>query len=197
MTLTQPQRAGIFALLVAVMAATRINHFAVVPDASWAIFLAAGFYLRGSARWAFPVLMAEAVLIDFAVIHSQGIGFWDAYCISPAYWCLIAAYGALWLGGSQLRRHYSGTNLRSLGIAVLALIASVTVCQLIAQGSFYWMSEHIAGARSITGWARNFADWYLPYLATTAMYAGLGAMVHASVCLLTRQQSAQSHHRAN
>lgn len=196
MTLTQPQRVGIFALLVAVMAATRINHFGALPDASWAVFLAAGFYLRGSARWAFPLLMAEAVLIDFVVIHSQGIGFWDAYCVSAAYWFLIAAYGALWLGGSLLRRHYTGTNPRSLGLAIVALIVSVTLCQLIAQGSFYWMSNHIAGARSIGGWADNFADWYLPYLGTTAMYAGLCALIHATTSVLCRDRSTHSRHHA-
>lgn len=53
MTATLP-RVGLFLVLALVMAATRINHFGALPDASWAVFFLAGFYLRGSARWAFP-----------------------------------------------------------------------------------------------------------------------------------------------
>jgi hypothetical protein len=64
MTLTTRSRLTIFLVLAAVMAATRLNHFGVVPDASWAVFFIAGFYLRGSARWAFPALMVLAVAID-------------------------------------------------------------------------------------------------------------------------------------
>ena len=85
MTLSNPQRAGILAILAIVMLATRVNHFSALPDASWAVFFVAGFYLRGSARWAFPLLMALAVLIDFFVITGQGIDFWSHYCVSIAY----------------------------------------------------------------------------------------------------------------
>ena len=55
MTLSNPQRVGLFAILAIVMAATRVNHFAALPDASWVVFFLAGFYLRGSASWAFPL----------------------------------------------------------------------------------------------------------------------------------------------
>ena len=113
MTLSNPQRAGIFAILALVMTATRVNHFAALPDASWAVFFVAGFYLRGSLRWAFPLLIALAVLIDFFVIASQGINFWSHYCVSAAYWFLLPAYFVLWLGGSALRRLYSGLGLRT------------------------------------------------------------------------------------
>ena len=48
-------------LLVLLMVGTRINHFAPIPDASWAVFFIGGFYLRSWTRWAFPLLMALAV----------------------------------------------------------------------------------------------------------------------------------------
>src|SRR5215467_14945133 len=110
MTLSNPQRAGIFVILALVMSATRVNHFAALPDASWAVFFAGGFYLSGdpaglralfggATRWAFPLLIAVAVLIDFFVITSQGIDFWSHYCVSAAYWFLLPAYFSLWLGG--------------------------------------------------------------------------------------------------
>src|SRR6187402_559257 len=102
MTFSRSLEAGLFAILALVMAATRVNHFAALPDASWAVFFIAGFYLhsnapagqgsvldlRGPVRWAFPLLIALAVLIDFIVISGQGIDFWSHYCVSIAYWFL-------------------------------------------------------------------------------------------------------------
>ena len=180
------QRVSIFIALALAMAVTRIHHFDVLPDASWAIFFLAGFWLRGSARWAFPLLMAEAVLVDFVVITQQGMNFWSQYCVSPAYWFLIAAYGALWLGGSWLARHQAGLRASSLGLAALALLVSEGVCYLLSNGSFYWLSPVTAAVRSMDGWFANLGDWYLPFLGTTAMYVAIGAVFHVLVTLLAR-----------
>lgn len=184
-------RVGLFIVLALVMAATRINHFGALPDASWAVFFLAGFYLRGSARWAFPLLMAEAVLVDFAVISGSGMDFWSHYCVSPAYACLVAAYGALWFGGSLVRRHFRGPTPASLGLAALGLVASVVVCHLIAQGSFYWLSNSwlsgsVPTSRSLAGWWKNYSDWLLPYLGTASLYVGIAAALHAMGVLLGR-----------
>ena len=105
------------AVLAVLMAASRghaFDHFSP-PDASWAVFFIAGFHLRGWGRWAFPLLMALAVAVDWWVIRSQGIDFWNHYCVSPGYWFLLPAYGAMWLGGSWLRRHYRGASWEALG----------------------------------------------------------------------------------
>ena len=75
MTLTRRPRLALFAALAVLMAATRLNHFGAVPDASWAVFLLAGFYLAGSVRWAFPALMVLAVAVDYVVITGAGRGF--------------------------------------------------------------------------------------------------------------------------
>ena len=119
MAKTQIQRVGIFLLLALAMAATRLHHFGALPDASWGVFFLAGFWLRGSARWAFPLLIAEAVLIDFFVITGQGVDFWSHYCVSVAYWFMPAYFGALWFGGSWLAKHQVGLRLQTLGLAVV------------------------------------------------------------------------------
>lgn len=194
MKLTQSQRVGLFLLLALVMAGTRINHFGALPDASWAVFFAAGFYLRGWGRWAFPLLMAEAVLIDFFVITGQGMSFWSAYCVSAAYWFLIAAYGAMWLGGSLLRRYDRGLGLATLGRAALSLVAASSACFLVSQGSFYWLSASVPGTRSMAGWAANFGDWYLPYLGTAALYVAIGSVLHVLVVMLARSLHAHAGH---
>jgi len=169
------KRATILTVLAVVMAVTRLHHFGVIPDASWAVFFAGGFWLRHWSRVAFPVLMALAVLVDFLVIQSQGISFFQHYCVSLAYWCLIPAYYAMWAGGAWLRRHYVADNWRSAGLAVASVLASVALCHLIAQGSFYWISDSVANPTA-NGWWMNYGDWFLPYLRVTTMYITAAAI---------------------
>ncbi|MFI4970687.1 MAG: hypothetical protein ACHP7D_10820 [Lysobacterales bacterium] len=178
-------RAGILLILCLAMLATRINHFGALPDASWAVFFIAGFYLR---HWAFPLLMALAVLIDFFVITGQGIDFWSHYCVSPAYLFLLPSYAAPWLGGAWLRRHYAGLHAREAGLLVASAIVAASVCFLISNGSFYWISANVP-VRSFAGWMENFGDWYLPYLRTTLMYVGIAAVLHVAAVLAARQLS--------
>lgn len=181
MAKTVTQRLGIFLALAVVMAATRIHisllHHAVW-DASWAIFFLAGFWLRGAGRWAFPLLMIEAVVIDYLVINGQGIDFWSHYCVSVAYWFLIPSYLSLWLGGTWLAKYQAGLQLQTLGMAIVAFLVSWTACYLLSNGSFYWLSDSVPLPRSFAAWFANLGDWYLPFLQTTALYVGIGAVVH-------------------
>jgi len=183
------QRAFILSLLVLLMAGTRINHFAPVPDASWAVFFIGGFYLRNWTRWAFPLLMGLAVVVDWAVISSQGVSFWQHYCVSAAYWMLVPAYFAMWAGGMLLRRYYRSASLKSLGLLAATVIGSVALCHLIAQGSFYWISASVAEP-SFAGWAKNYSDWLLPYMQTAAIYIGAAALVQVAVEASSKQSAA-------
>jgi hypothetical protein len=193
MAMTQTRRLGIFLALALMMAATRI-HLSLfqhdVRDASWAVFFLAGFWLRGNTRWAglplFALLMAEAVLVDYLVITQQGTDFWSHYCVSAAYWFLLPSYASLWLGGSWLAKRQPGLRLPTLGLAVMALLVSVSVCYLVSNGSFYWLSDSVPLPRSIAAWSVNLRQWYLPFFETTAMYVGLGALVHVLALQLAR-----------
>jgi hypothetical protein len=174
------QRATILTLLAVAMAMTRLNHFAAVPDASWAVFFIGGFYLRDWSRWAFPALMALAVVVDWLVIRAQGLNFWQHYCVSPAYWCLVPAYFSLWAGGLWLRRQDVGAGWRSLGLLAASVVASVALCHLVAQGSFYWISRSVAEP-TLAGWWKNYSDWLPPYLGAASMYVGLAAVAHLAL----------------
>ncbi|MBW8310427.1 MAG: hypothetical protein K0M64_00210 [Rhizobium sp.] len=185
MTLTRRPRLALFAALAVLMAATRLNHFGAVPDASWAVFLLAGFYLAGSVRWAFPALMVLAVAVDYVVITGSGLSFWSHYCVSPGYWCLLPAHFALWAAGTGLARFGQGQPLRQLAGLAPAVLGGVALCHLFAQGGFYWLSSSVA-APTVAGWAKNYADWFLPYLGTTALYVGLAVVVHALVLPMLR-----------
>ena len=186
MAKTQIQRVSIFLLLALVMAATRVHHFGALPDASWGLFFLAGFWLRGSARWAFPLLIAEAVLIDYLVITGQGIDFWSHYCVSAAYWFMPVYFGALWFGGSWLAKHQLGLRLPTLGLAVLSLLVSEAVCYLVSNGSFYWLSASVPQPRNFASWFVNLGDWYLPFLETTVVYVVVGGVLHVLAIQLAR-----------
>jgi hypothetical protein len=194
MVKTLTQRLGILLALAVVMAATRIHLSLLhhnVEDASWAIFFLAGFWLRGAGRWAFPLLMAEAVLVDYLLINGQGIDFWSHYCVSVAYWFLIPSYFSLWLGGSWLAKHQVGLRLQTLGMAAVALAVSWAACYLVSNGSFYWLSNSVPLPRSFAAWFANLGDWYLPFLQTTALYVGLGAVVHVLAIQIARALQAE------
>ena len=189
MTLTPRSRLTLFLVLATVMAATRLNHFGVVPDASWAVFFIAGFYLRGSARWAFPALMVVAVAVDYAVIRQSGMDFWSHYCVSPGYWFLLPAHFSLWAAGSLLRHHYHGLRADTLGLLVLATFAGAALCHFFAQGGFYWLSAAVAEP-SLAGWAKNYGDWFLPYLRTTGIYVAIATVVHVVAIRMVRHAPA-------
>jgi hypothetical protein len=190
---------GIFLALALVMAVTRIHLSLLrhdVWDASWGVFFLAGFWLRGQARWALPLLLLEAFVVDYVVISGQGIDFFGHYCVSPGYWFLAPAYAALWLGGSWLAKRQQGTGLATLALAVPALLVSEAACYLISNGSFYWLSSSVPAPRSLGAWLANLGDWYLPFLGTTAAYVALGAVVHVLAVQLSRmlQHGGQTQH---
>jgi hypothetical protein len=167
-------------LLALAMAATRLGgHLGTassLPDASWAVFFLAGFYLAGEWRWALPALLVEAVALDIAAIRFFGV---SNFCVTAAYWFILPAYAALWLGGASLRRGY-GRLPRDLGRLALRLWVSVSVAFLITQGSFYWLGGRIAQP-SIAGWWSNFAAWYGYFMAVTAGYVGFTSIAHIAV----------------
>jgi hypothetical protein len=177
-----------FLALAALMAATRFGNCGsawALPDASWAVFFIAGFYLASQWRWALPALLVEAVAIDFAAIHYYGV---SDYCVTAAYWFILPAYSILWLGGAWLNHRYQKVpaDLRRLAISVAL---SVSACFLLTEGSFYWLGGRIAHA-SIGGWWSNFLDWYGYFMLVTAGYVALAALGHIAV---TRRLPARAH----
>ena len=183
-------RLGILLLLGLVMAATRSHHFSplanatwgALPDASWAVFFMAGYYLRDWMRWAFPLLMALAVVVDYFVISALGQNFWAHYCVSVAYWFLVPAYLTLWMGGAWLAKQGAGNRWRDLGLLAGSLLVAVTLSYVVSNGSYYWLSDtwlaSSAVGRSFGGWLSNLADWYLPYLRITTLYVAVATVLH-------------------
>jgi hypothetical protein len=177
-----------FLLLAVTMAATRFGQCggtSSIPDASWAVFFIAGFYLSAEWRWALPALLAQAVVIDFIAIHYYGI---SDYCTTAAYWFIAPAYSILWIGGAWFSRNYQATS-RDLGRLVISFTLAVSACFLLTEGSFYWLGDDIART-SVAGWWFNFMSWYGDFMLVTAGYVVLAALGHIA---LTRRLPEHAH----
>jgi hypothetical protein len=167
-----PFQVGVLVLLALLMTATRYHHFGsalYLPDASLAVFFAAGFYLR--QRWPLLLLLSQAALIDYLAT----LGGSSGWCVSPAYPFLILTYAAMWFGG----RRYSARHDLNWS-AMLALAIAGSVAFLISNGSFYLLSGPFPDL-SWSQFAARAALYYWPYLSSAFAYVASIALVHALV----------------
>ncbi len=168
------------AALGILMVVTRYHHFGSIlhlPDASWAIFFAGGFYLRRPGWLAGFLLLAGG--IDYFAITQGGS---SGYCISPAYPFLLPAYGALWLGGRVFAHHYHGVARDLVRLLVTALVAT-TVCFFISNGAFYWLSGRV-DAPNLSEYASRFLRYYPMFLRGTLGYLAVFAAIQSIFSIL-------------
>ncbi len=159
--------------LAALLAMTRGQHFATLnlPSASWAVFFLAGLLL--APRWVFPALFVEAALLDFAAIQWAGVSDW---CLSPAYWLLLPAYGSLWLGG-RLYGGWQRDRLSSLALLAATVALSALVAYLFSGGGFLFFSGRYPEP-SLALLAERLTVYYPRYLGSLALYVGLAALLY-------------------
>jgi hypothetical protein len=180
MTLTTDTRSRLLIglALAALMAATRGQQLAPLgqhlPDASLAVFLLAGFYL--GSGWGFLALFAFATLIDLTAIGWGGV---SGYCLTPAYWLLVPAYGAVWAAG----RWYAGRHRDSASTLPMlggVLLVGGVAAELFASGGFYLFSGRFADL-SLIGFGHSLVDYLPGTLLALFAYVGLAVIVHLSL----------------
>jgi hypothetical protein len=164
--------------LAALMAATRGQQFAPLahhlPDASLAVFFLAGLYLR--SIWGFPALFGLATLIDLAAIGWGGV---SSYCMTPAYWMLVPAYGVVW----GLGRWSAGRlemSMTSLPLLFGVLLAGGVLSEVLASGGFYLFSGRFADL-SLVELVGRFATYMPATLMHLMVYVGLAVVVHSTI----------------
>lgn len=170
--------------LAAVMAATRFHHFGDalhMPDASWALFFLAGFYL--SPAWLLG-LMLEAVAIDVAAVGWMGV---SGYCLTAAYAALQIAHLALWAGGRRASRF--GMNVPGLARMAVVAVGITVLAFFVSNGAFYWFGGRVAET-SLVQFAQTFVDYAPSFLAGTLMYLGVAGLAHALAANLFRVRGA-------
>lgn len=177
--------------LAALMALTRSHHIPGFPhllDASWAVFFLAGMYLR--PMLALPLLLAEAVLIDYLAITYGGV---SSFCVSAAYVALAPAYGALWLAGRWYAKR-AQTRANTLVPFALSLIAGSAVCELISSASFYYLSGRFA-APTLAGLGARLVEYFPGNAQSFLFYVGLGVAAHFAAMLSRRGANANAKAR--
>lgn len=175
--------------LILLMALTRGHHFAsieLLPSASWAVFLLAGFFIRPA--WFFALLFLEAVLLDLVAL---GLNAAVAHCITPAYGMLVPAYLSLWLGGRLYGRIHRDRWNTLLPLAA-TLVVSAFVASLLSSGGYYFLSGTYETTSLAGLWQR--IELYLP--ARLAILAGYTLVVGGCAWLATRGSLASGVRRA-
>ncbi|MCC2656452.1 MAG: hypothetical protein K0Q76_1560 [Panacagrimonas sp.] len=168
---------AIAAVLSLLMIATRGTHWATIdalPSASWAVFFVAGVFLRPAAFFALFFALASA--IDFALLGAGRISDW---CVSPAYWALLPAYGALWSAGRLYARAHRdrAASLLPLG---LCLIGGASLAYLCSGGGFYFFSGRYPDP-TLAGFLPRVAHYLPSSLGTLALYVGFAAIAHVAL----------------
>jgi len=177
--------------LALLMAATRSHHFASIthlPDASWAVFFLAGFYLR--PVWTFPALLALAVVSDYVAIAWLGV---SDFCVSPAYGFLLPAYSALWLAGRWYARRYH-FRFSTLPLLAVALLTGAAVCELLSSGGFYFFSGRFEET-SFAEFGARLANYFPHALEGIGLYITSAILIHVAVGLAGPGRSVEDRGR--
>lgn len=180
LSLTSRQQLTIGIALALLMALTRSHHWATLnalPDASWAVFFLAGVYLR--ALWVAPAMILGAALVDYVAITWGGV---SSFCISPAYWLLVPAYGALFLAGRVYASHHR-LSWSALPWLMGSVLAGAVLAELFSSGGFYFFSGRFAEP-SLGEFIPRLVKYFPSMLSTMAAYLGLAAAIHVAVASL-------------
>jgi hypothetical protein len=154
----------IAAAIAFLMLLTRGSHVLTsvsLPDASLALLLIGGLYLRKAAWFAFFVLLATAIDFGAAAIDS-----FQAFCLTDGYWGMLPSYAAMWLAGLWV-----GKQTDSLDVLKYALagVASTFAAFVISTQTYYIFSGRFPDAGLVESMQHGWE--YLPsYMGFTAMY---------------------------
>lgn len=158
---------GSIVSLAIVMFLTRGSHITTLyalPDASLALFLIGGIYLR-QVRF-FIALFLVGLFIDFGTAAlDPKLGF----CLTKGYWGLIPTYAALWLCGFNLNQK---EHLQKLSVFIPFVSVAIFVAFLISTQTYYLFSGRFENPSLFNS---IFHGWeYFPqYFMASFCYIGL------------------------
>lgn len=151
------------------MLLTRGSHVltsVALPDASLALLLIGGLYLR-KAAW-FGLFVALATAIDFgaaAIDPAQG------FCLTNGYWGLIPSYAAMWLGGLWLANRKDAFQKDAFEVVPYAMVSMCTtfVAFVISTQTYYLFSGRFPANGLVESLQHGWE--YLPsWMGFSAMY---------------------------
>jgi hypothetical protein len=154
----------ILSLVLILTRGSHITTFYSLPDASLALFLVGGIYLK-NIRF-FLALFLLGLVIDFgASAFDPKLGF----CLTNGYWGLIPAYGVLWLSGYFLHHKKS---IQKLSIFIPIVSIAIILAFIISTQTYYMFSGRFGNPSFfesvLHGWE------YLPqYFLSSFAYIGI------------------------
>jgi len=158
---------GSIVSLAIVMFLTRGSHITTLyalPDASLALFLIGGIYLR-QVRF-FIALFLVGLFIDFgAAALDPKLGF----CLTKGYWGLIPTYAVLWVCGFDLNQR---ERLQKLSVFIPIVSIAIVLAFIISTQTYYLFSERFGNPNLLKS---IFHGWeYFPqYFMASFCYIGL------------------------
>ena len=158
---------GSIVSLAIVMFLTRGSHITTLyalPDASLALFLIGGIYLR-QVRF-FIALFLVGLFIDFgAAALDPKLGF----CLTKGYWGLIPTYAVLWVCGFYLNQR---ERLQKLSVFIPIVSIAIVLAFIISTQTYYLFSERFGNPNLLKS---IFHGWeYFPqYFMASFCYTGL------------------------
>jgi hypothetical protein len=170
-------------ILATILILTRSYHFGDLhhlPEASWAVFFLAGVYIQ--SRWGLAAFFSITFLLDFSAYWSGAY----ASCFTPAYAMLLPAYASLWMAGRWYAKQYN-LNFNSLVLLAGAVVVGTFSCELFSSGGYYLFSGKFEP--SLAEFASRVVQYYPSYLASTAFYVTLAALIHAMIAGVQRHNN--------
>ena len=158
---------GSLVSLAIVMFLTRGSHITTLyalPDASLALFLIGGIYLK-QVRF-FIALFLVGLFIDFgAAALDPKLGF----CLTKGYWGLIPTYAVLWVCGFYLNQR---ERLQKLSVFIPIVSIAIVLAFIISTQTYYLFSERFGNPNLLNS---IFHGWeYFPqYFMASFCYIGL------------------------
>ncbi len=165
MNMTQTTKHITIATVIAFfMLLTRGTHVLTsvsLPDASLALLLIGGLYLR-KAAW-FALFVALATAIDFGAAEIDSV---QAFCLTAGYWGMLPTYGVMWLAGLWLSKQENSFDVIKY---TTASAVSTFLAFVISTQTYYLFSGRFPSNGIIEtiqyGW-----DYLPSYMGFTVMY---------------------------
>lgn len=154
----------IVGLITFFMLLTRGSHVLTsvsLPDASLALLLIGGLYLRKALWFAFFVVLATAIDFGAAAIDS-----FQAFCLTPGYWGMLPTYAALWLAGAWLSKQNDPLQM----VKFAAIGISTTVLAFVISTQTYYLFSGRFPAEGIVESMQHGWEYLPSFLGFTMMY---------------------------
>jgi hypothetical protein len=154
----------IVAAIAFLMLLTRGSHVltsVALPDASLALLLIGGLYLRKAAWFTLFVVLATAIDFGAAAVDSL-----QAFCLTAGYWGMLPTYAVMWLAGLWLGKQSNSLNALKF---TLACLVSTLAAFVISTQTYYLFSGRFPNSGILE--TMQYGWNYLPsFTGFTAMY---------------------------